>query len=445
MPRFRERIKVAYQRPKGELFMSNVINMRNLLGCLSKYADTPVISSADLGAGLEDAARSADYLLVDIKNFGSQQFILREKMKLSLPFIVILHTVYDWFPVLCAIIPLLKEKDLVISPSAYTKGSFLRLAARNKVHIMPLCMDIEKIQSQVLNKPAEKKGNIISFMGRLSPDRGIDVLIECMPQVIFEVRDSRLSIIGPLSGHLLRDIPRSDYVGRLMRKVEDSSLQGKVIFHGFKPSPEKYRILSNSRVYVSAATHENFGIAVLEAMACGVPVITTDSNASRELLSCGGAGYTYGCFYGRDGKFCHDRRRLVSLIVKILKDRQLGLRMGRRAMSLALRYDYRCVMPEFVKLLSANKMRPGKGRFLSWDVLKDKRISDFRPLFNRVVFRYLDMFGLGRLSYGDIYSRNGLIDQNPNLSCFTGSGGDRVYVKLMEDANRDLFRHLCFY
>jgi glycosyltransferase involved in cell wall biosynthesis len=67
------------------------------------------------------------------------------------------------------------------------------------------------------------------------------------------------------------------------------SVGADVTLAGYDPDP--LRILSRAALFVSASTHEGFGNALIEAMACGVPVVATDApHGPREILDGGRFG-----------------------------------------------------------------------------------------------------------------------------------------------------------
>jgi glycosyltransferase involved in cell wall biosynthesis len=77
-------------------------------------------------------------------------------------------------------------------------------------------------------------------------------------------------------------------------------------------------------VYVQPSYYEGFSNTILEAMACGVPVLTTDVGGTRDVIESGREGF----FFEPE-----DHRRLASLIARLQNDRALLDEMGKDARS----------------------------------------------------------------------------------------------------------------
>jgi len=108
-----------------------------------------------------------------------------------------------------------------------------------------------------------------------SPDRykGIDEVLELMPSLVQEIPNLTYLIAG--DGH---DRPR------LQSKAVSLGVAGNVVFTGYIPEEEKADYYRLADVFVMPGRGEGFGIVYLEAMACGVPVVASKADASREAV-----------------------------------------------------------------------------------------------------------------------------------------------------------------
>jgi glycosyltransferase involved in cell wall biosynthesis len=79
---------------------------------------------------------------------------------------------------------------------------------------------------------------------------------------------------------------------RLRKRVEELQLAKRVQFLGALPDEKKFQYLANSDAYVCVSSHEGFGLAFLEAMACGLPVIAPNTGGQRDFLIHGKTGLT---------------------------------------------------------------------------------------------------------------------------------------------------------
>ena len=109
--------------------------------------------------------------------------------------------------------------------------------------------------------------------------KGVDVTIRALGKVAAVFPDVKYLVIG-----------RGDDQPRLAQLAEDLGVRDRVIFAGFVPTeelPDHYRVADG---YVMPS-REGFGIVYLEAMACGVPVISGDADGSADPLQDGRVGW----------------------------------------------------------------------------------------------------------------------------------------------------------
>lgn len=185
----------------------------------------------------------------------------------------------------------------------------------------------------------------ILFVGRVSPEKGIHTLIEAFARVASRSGRARLDIVGGRST-LREDFIvgiSSDPIVRALKRFYDGStgagyqqyldglvsrlgLAGKVRFVGQLPHhalPDWYRA---SALVVNPSLSESFGMAMIEAMACGVPVVGTRVGGMVETVA-----------DGETGLLVEPERPelLAEAIVSLLQDderrRMLGARGRRRA------------------------------------------------------------------------------------------------------------------
>jgi glycosyltransferase involved in cell wall biosynthesis len=104
----------------------------------------------------------------------------------------------------------------------------------------------------------------VLFLGRLAPVKNIESLLDAWPFVVTAIPDARLNIAG--SGN-------ESYVHALRQQVTRLGIAGTVSFNGFADSRAKSKLLASSSLFVLPSHHENFGIAVIEALAASLPVV----------------------------------------------------------------------------------------------------------------------------------------------------------------------------
>ncbi|NJL73316.1 MAG: glycosyltransferase [Candidatus Competibacteraceae bacterium] len=125
--------------------------------------------------------------------------------------------------------------------------------------------------------PALKEALIVLFLGRLHHKKGVNLLIEAFVSVTNE--SARLVLAGPAS---------PDYLAYLRNLVTKSHLDGRVVFTGMLYGAERIAALADADLFVLPSHQENFGLAVVESLAAGTPVIISDQvNIHREIAQAG--------------------------------------------------------------------------------------------------------------------------------------------------------------
>lgn len=102
------------------------------------------------------------------------------------------------------------------------------------------------------------------FLGRVHPKKGLPLLIQAWKELRPE--GWRMRVIGP---------DEANHREELLKQVEAAGLQDTWTFDGAVDGSGKWNALHSSDLFILPTHSENFGIAVAEALGCGVPVITT--------------------------------------------------------------------------------------------------------------------------------------------------------------------------
>ncbi|MDD1748939.1 MAG: glycosyltransferase family 4 protein [Methanothrix sp.] len=164
----------------------------------------------------------------------------------------------------------LTERNIAVSER--TRKELLSLGAR-KVQVVPNGIDAKKISGVM---PSREKSDII-YVGRLVEHKNVDLLIKALEIVKPEIPDIKALIVG--------DGPVME---RLKSQVSELGLEKNVRFLGFlEDYNDALALMKSSRIFASPSIREGFGMAALEANACGLPVVTVNHrmNAVMDLVT----------------------------------------------------------------------------------------------------------------------------------------------------------------
>ena len=117
------------------------------------------------------------------------------------------------------------------------------------------------------------KDKVVTFLGRITYQKGPDYFVEAAAKVLQRVSDVRFVMAG--SG---------DLMNRVVRRVAQLGIADRFHFTGFLKGGEVQRMFRLSDVYVMPSVSEPFGISPLEAMRSGVPVIISRQSGVAEVL-----------------------------------------------------------------------------------------------------------------------------------------------------------------
>lgn len=155
---------------------------------------------------------------------------------------------------------------------------------------------------------------VVACIGRLERDKRADALVRAVPHVLARLPGTRFVIAGSGSqGEALRTLAAGLGVEHAIDWL------GEV--------PDAAPVLAAAHVYVNPSPQEGFGLATVEAMAAGLPVVAVGAGASAELVEHG----VSGLLAERD-----DPELLARHVAALLGDRALAARMGEAARARAL-------------------------------------------------------------------------------------------------------------
>lgn len=123
----------------------------------------------------------------------------------------------------------------------------------------------------------------VVYLGRLHAGKGLELLVPAFAQA--QARDAMLVLVGPDS---------RGFQAQVQGMVAKHGLQDRVVFTGLLRGAERVAALAEATLFALPSFHENFGIAVAEALAAGTPVIISDQVCIHREISAAGVGGVVG-------------------------------------------------------------------------------------------------------------------------------------------------------
>lgn len=174
-----------------------------------------------------------------------------------------------------------RDWDRFIAVSSYTRDKLIKnKIPRQKIKIIKNGVDFSLIKKIKVKK---EKDPTICYVGRLYPYKKVDVLLEAVSLLAQEIPEIKLKVVG--SGP---DLPRLKFLTKEMK------IKKNVDFVGFvKSHREVFKILKSAHVFSLPSSVEGFGLTTIEAMALGVPYVSSNIPATIEVTENGKGGLIF--------------------------------------------------------------------------------------------------------------------------------------------------------
>ena len=189
---------------------------------------------------------------------------------------------------------------------------------KDKVHLIANGVDLNRFElsNEQKRQAARQLLNIgdlplIGIIARFSDVKGIDILIKAMPIVLQQLPSARLIIAG-----------QGPYEAYLKKLSQDLSLTGCIDFKDIINQPEV--LLPAFDVFVMPSIMEGLGLSVMEAQACGIPVVASRVGGLIDLIEDGKSGYLI---------VSGDPTALAQKIIEVLSNPQQSKVMAQQARS----------------------------------------------------------------------------------------------------------------
>lgn len=173
----------------------------------------------------------------------------------------------------------LQRADKIIVINQHAKNLLQNFVKPEKIQIIPPGIDVSRFYFCDLKSKNSEVIEIIT-VGYLIQRKGIELIIQALADVAILHKNVRLRIIG--------DGPQRKSLETLVSRL---GLENRVVFQGFISNDEIQTYYQKAHIFVSMSRSESWGQMYLEAMACGLPVISSKNVGSESIIHEGEFGY----------------------------------------------------------------------------------------------------------------------------------------------------------
>jgi glycosyltransferase involved in cell wall biosynthesis len=215
----------------------------------------------------------------------------------------------------------IKNASKVIALSNVEAEQYKRMGVpEEKIAIIPNGIDLSEYAELPPKGSFKKKFNIpedrkiILYLGRIHKIKGVDFLIKAYAYLRnkMDFKDAVLVIAGPDDG----------YLSEIKHLAQASGVSNSILFVGPLYGEDKLAAYVDSEVYVLPSRYETFPMTLLEAYACGKPVIASNVGGLKELIVDGETGFLFEA-----GNF----KQMAEKIVYLLNNSDKAVEIGRKA------------------------------------------------------------------------------------------------------------------
>lgn len=199
--------------------------------------------------------------------------------------------------------------DVVITISENSKKEIVEFlnVDENKIFIVPPGISLEEFNRYLtsdVETTIRMKYNLpekyILYLGTLEPRKNVETIIKAF--ALFKKHETNIKLV--LTGN-----NGWKYEG-IYKLVQDLDLEADIVFTGYVDENDKWAIYKMSELFVFPSLYEGFGMPVLEAMACGIPVITSNCSSLPEVVG------EKGCMVNP-----YDAEKMSEYMFKIISDK----------------------------------------------------------------------------------------------------------------------------
>ena len=204
----------------------------------------------------------------------------------------------------------------------------------NKIEVIYNPIDIDRIQhlaSEDITYPwFNDEEPVLITVGRLHKQKDHKTLISAFSKVLKMTHNVRLVIIGEGSER-----------ARLEKIIQELNLNDRIVLLGYQENP--YKFMAKADIFILSSRYEGFPNVILEAMACGLPVISTDCpSGPGEIITHGVNGLLVPV---------GDADKLAEAMLKLLDDKELRERLSLQGQSRVKDFEVGKIINQYERVL----------------------------------------------------------------------------------------------
>lgn len=178
----------------------------------------------------------------------------------------------------------INRADLIITVSEFSKQEILSFfpECEGKIEIVYNGVDLDifkPISDNTLKEAVKKKykinGEFLLYLGTIEPRKNIERLLEAYSRFNRELKDSPKLVLAGGKGWLDSGI---------FNAIDKLNLKDNVVLTGYVSDDDVPILMNAAKAFLFPSIYEGFGMPVLEAMACGVPVLTSNVSSLPEVV-----------------------------------------------------------------------------------------------------------------------------------------------------------------
>jgi alpha-1,3-rhamnosyl/mannosyltransferase len=224
----------------------------------------------------------------------------------------------------------LDRVEAIITISEYSKKEIVSLTGVNPERIFVTPLGVDRSFSPEGNRMRGLPDPYILYVGNLEPRKNLPMLLTAFQSLPRRLKERYSLVIAGAEGW---------HANGLRKALRPLQKGGKVILTGYVPQSRLSDLYRGASLFAYPSYYEGFGLPVLEAMACGVPVISSDSSSLPEVV--GDAGILVDPFLAGEWS---------ETMARVLSDENLQKEIGQRGLNQARMFTWERCAGETIRI-----------------------------------------------------------------------------------------------